>query len=386
MKILITGAGGFIGRNLCAVLKAGGEHEIFECEKDTPKDVLREFCRKADFVLCFSGANRPENPEDFMKINRDFTGEILSMLRSSGNSCPFLFASSVQASLSGKYARSEYGKSKLAAENLVFEHGEKTGAQVLVYRLPNVFGKWCRPNYNSAVATFCHNAANGKSIEISNPDAEIELLYIDRLAEEILSVLGGKINRCDYSKTALVPSERGKFCFVPGTYKTTLGEIAKIIKGFPDGGEIPSIPEKSLEKALFSTYLSYLPADKTAFFKKTHSDERGSFTELFRTEGSGQFSLNILEPGVLKGGHWHMTKAEIFTAVSGTGLIRIRNSVTGEIFEHRISGDKIEEILIPPGCAHEIINLSKTEKLITVIWASENFCPEKPDTYPGKVE
>ena len=398
MNILVTGSNGFVGKNLCRTLETirDGRNktrnteigEIFECDIDTPKELLDEFCSKANFVFNFAGVNRPKEAAEFMEGNRDFTADLLSMLKKHGNTCPVMHASSIQASLSGRYAGSKYGESKLAGENLVFEHAE-TGAEVLVYRFPNVFGKWCRPNYNSVVATFCHNIANDIDIEINDPEAELELLYIDDLVDEMLNALEGRAHKCGYDGTEPVTSEEGKFCYVPVTHKVTVGKIAEDLERFknqPKTLEMPEIPEGSFEKKLYSTYLSYLPKEKICFALKMNEDDRGSFTELMKTENCGQFSLNISKPGITKGEHWHHSKWEFFMVVSGRGLIQMRNTDTDEIREFEVTGEKIEAVHMLPGYVHNIINLSETENLVTVMWANEKFDPQKPDTYFEKVK
>lgn len=396
--ILLTGSRGFVGKNLCRALETikDGRNktrkieidEIFECDVDTPKELLDEFCSKADFVFSFAGVNRPKEQSEFMEGNRDFTSELLSMLEKHGNTCPVMYASSIQASLLGRYAGSEYGKSKLAGEELVFEHA-KTGAEVLVYRFPNLFGKWCRQNYNSAVATFCHNIANDLEITVSDPNMELELLYIDDLVDEMLDALEGRAHRCDYNGLEPVPSENGRFCYAPITHKVTLGEIVEHLESFknqPKTLEMPEIPEGSFEKKLYSTYLSYLPKEKTSFVLKMNEDARGSFTELMKTKNCGQFSVNISKPGITKGEHWHHSKWEFFIVVSGHGLIQMRSIDTGEIREFEVSGEKIEAVHMLPGYTHNIINLSETENLVTVMWANEKFDAQKPDTYFEKVK
>lgn len=398
MKILVTGSRGFVGKNLCRTLETirDGKNrtrkieidEIFECDVDTPKELLDEFCAKADFVFSFAGVNRPKEQSEFMEGNRDFTADLLSMLKKHGNTCPVMYASSIQASLLGRYAGSEYGRSKLAGEELVFEHA-KTGAEVLVYRFPNLFGKWCRPNYNSAVATFCCNIANDLEITVSDPSVELELLYIDDLVDEMLNALEGRAHRCDYNGLEPIPSENGRFCYAPVTHRVTLGEIVEHLESFknqPKTLEMPEIPEGSFEKKLYSTYLSYLPKEKTSFVLKMNEDARGSFTELMKTEKCGQFSVNISKPGITKGEHWHHSKWEFFIVVSGRGLIQMRSIDTGEIREFEVSGEKIEAVHMLPGYTHNIINLSETENLVTVMWANEKFDAQKPDTYFEKVK
>ena len=399
LNVLVTGSRGFVGKNLCRTLETirDGKNrtrnieigEIFECDIDTPAELLDDFCSKADFVFSFAGVNRPKEQSEFMEGNRDFTAELLSMLKKHGNSCPVMYASSAQASLIGRYAGSEYGKSKLAGEKLVFEHGEETGAPVLVYRFPNLFGKWCRPNYNSAVATFCHNIANGLDITVNDASTELEFLYIDNLVDEMLDALEGREHRCDYDGLEPVNSENGRYCYVPVTHKVTLGKIVEHLRSFehqPETLVMPEIPEGSFEKKLYSTYLSYLPKEKTSFTLKMNEDVRGSFTELMRTENCGQFSVNISKPGITKGEHWHHSKWEFFMVVSGHGLIQMRSMDTGELREFEVSGDKIEAVHMLPGYTHNIINLSETENLVTVMWANEKFNPHKPDTYFEKVK
>ncbi|MBR3953232.1 MAG: NAD-dependent epimerase/dehydratase family protein [Oscillospiraceae bacterium] len=398
MNILVTGAKGFAGKNLCRSLETirDGKNrtrkinigEIYEFDMENSLSELDEFCSKADFVFNFAGINRPKEQSEFMEGNRNFAAELLSMLKKHGNYCPVMYASSVQASLIGRYAGSEYGKSKLAGEELIFEHA-KTGAEVLVYRFPNLFGKWCRPNYNSAVATFCHNIANDLEITVSDPNIELELLYIDDLVDEMLNALEGCAHRCDYDGLEPVPSENGKFCYAPITHKVTLGKIVESLNSFknqPKTLVMPEIPEGSFEKKLYSAYLSYLPKEKTSFVLKMNEDARGSFTELMRTENCGQFSVNISKPGITKGEHWHHSKWEFFIVVAGHGLIQMRSIDTGEIREFEVSGDKIEAVQMLPGYTHNIINLSETENLVTVMWANEKFDPQKPDTYFEKVK
>ena len=397
MNILVTGSRGFVGKNLCKTLETirDGKNrtrkieigEIFECDIDTPKEVLEEFCKKTDFVFSFAGVNRPKEQSEFMEGNRDFTAELLSMLKKHGNICPVMYASSIQASLIGRYAESEYGKSKLAGEELVFEHA-KTGAKVLVYRFPNLFGKWCKPNYNSAVATFCHNIANGLDITVNDPNVELELLYIDDLVGEMLNALEDCAHRCDYNGLEAISSVNGRYCYVPKTHKVTLGKIVEHLRSFenqPKTLEMPEISEDSFEKKLYSTYLSYLPKEKNSFVLKMNEDERGSFTELMKTKNCGQFSVNISKPGITKGEHWHHSKWEFFVVVSGRGLIQMRNIDTDEIREFEVSGDRIEAIHMLPGYTHNIINLSESENLVTVMWANEKFDAQKPDTYFEKV-
>lgn len=399
MKILVTGAYGFAGKNLVAALRniRDGKdrrhpklniEEICEFGRDTGPALLEEYCRKADFVFHLAGVNRPKDSTEYMAGNRDFTAQLLESLKKCGNTCPIMLASSVQATLAGRYVGSEYGRSKLAGEELFFQYGRETGAEVLVYRFPNLFGKWCRPNYNSAVATFCHNIANDLPITVNDPKTELELLYIDDLVEEMLSALEGQPHRCDYDGLTPLPREEGQYCIVPVTHRATLGEIVDLLKSFrsqPETLLLPCIQEGSFAKKLYSTYLSYLPKEKVAFPLKMNVDERGSFTELLKTTDCGQFSVNISKPGVTKGQHWHHSKWEFFIVVSGHGLIQERKIDTDEILEFEVSGDKIEAVHMLPGYTHNIINLSDTENLVTLMWANEIFDRDHPDTYSEKV-
>lgn len=400
MNILVTGAKGFVGKNLVCALKniRDGKdrtrpslsiNEIYEYDTETSMESLDEFCGKTDFVFNFAGVNRPKNAEEFMQGNRDFTKLLLSKLKESGNTCPILFASSVQAALTGRYTGSEYGISKRAMEALAFDYSAETGSEVLVYRFPNIFGKWCRPNYNSAVATFCHNIANDLPITVNDENTELELLYIDDLIDAMLDAAENKVFRCDYDGVQPIPDKNGKYCYVPETHKVTLGEIVALLKEFKSREStlvMPRIPEKSFAKKLYSTYLSYLPYEKAAIPLKMNTDDRGSFTEILKTAEHGQVSVNISNPGVTKGMHWHNSKWEIFTVVSGHGIIRQRKIGTDEVLEFEVSGDKIESIYMLPGYTHEITNLSETDKLVTVMWANEIFDPNKPDTYFEKVK
>lgn len=389
MNILITGAAGFVGKNLTATLEAirDGKDRCFPdlyIEKlwlfdvDTPKEILEEGCRAADFVFHLAGVNRAEDPGLFAQGNVGFTTNLLETMKKYGNTCPVLFASSIQASLEGRYDN-HYGRSKKKAEELLFAYGIETGAKVLVYRFPNLFGKWCRPNYNSVVATFCHNIARDLPIQIHDRALELELLYVDDLLEEMLRALRGQV----HSEGA------GRCCEAPGSYKVTLGEIAELLYTFRDQPStlmMPQIPGGSFGKKLFSTYLSYLPVEKAAVPLQTHTDERGSFTELLRTQSCGQFSVNIAKPGVTKGRHWHHSKWEFFVVVSGHGLIRLRKLGCDELLEFAVSGEKPEAVYMLPGYTHEIINCSRTENLVTLMWANEPFDSEKPDTYFETVE
>lgn len=399
MKILVTGAKGFVGKNLCASLKnirdgkdrthpALQVEQIYEYDLDTDPALLGEFCEKADFVFHLAGVNRPKDQGEFMQGNFGFTSTLLSALKAAGNACPVMLSSSAQASLLGRYAGSAYGESKLAGEELLLSYGEQTGADVLVYRFPNLFGKWCRPNYNSAVATFCHNIANGLPITVNDPAVELELLYIDDLVEEMLLALQGKPHRCDYDGLAPIPSETGRYCYAPVTHKATLGQIVALLESFanqPQTLTMPEIPAGSFAKKLYSTYLSYLPKEKAAFPLKMNTDDRGSFTELLKTASCGQFSVNISKPGITKGQHWHHSKWEFFIVVSGRALIQQRKVGSDEIVEFEVSGEKIQAVHMLPGYTHNIINLSQTEDLVTLMWANEAFDPNRPDTYYEKV-
>ena len=398
MNVLVTGAKGFVGRNLVENLKTirDGKNrtrslvieEIFEYDLDTDPALLPEFCAKADFVFNLAGVNRPKDNAEFMAGNFGFASTLLDALKAAGNICPVMLSSSIQATLEGRYAGSDYGKSKLAGEELFFAYGKETGAQVLVYRFPNLFGKWCRPNYNSAVATFCNNIANDLPIQVNDPSVELELLYIDDLVEEMLDAMEGKAHRCEFEgvKTVLIPS--GRYCAAPVTHKVTLGRIVELLEQFkaqPCTLQMPSIPAGSFEKKLYSTYLSYLPKEEACFPLKMNCDDRGSFTELLRTADHGQFSVNISKPGITKGQHWHNTKWEFFIVVSGEALIQQRKIGTEEVLEFRVSGEKIEAVHMLPGYTHNIINLSETKDLVTVMWANEAFDPNKPDTFFEKV-
>ena len=394
MNILVTGAKGFTGKNLVENLKniRDGKNktrpniiidEIFEFDIDTDKALLDEYCRQADFVFNIAGVNRPKDEAEFMSGNFGFAGELLNTLEKYGNKCPVMLSSSLQATLIGRY-NGEYGKSKLAGENLFFEYSERTGAEVYVFRFPNLFGKWCRPNYNSAVATFCNNIANDLPIQVNDRNIKLTLLYIDDLVEEMLNCLERKPNRCNYDGLEIIPDNSGKFCYVPTTHDVTLGEIVDLLGTFkaqPNTLVMPEIPCGSFAKKLYSTYLSYLPVEKTVFDLKMNCDNRGSFTELMKTADCGQFSVNISKPGITKGQHWHNTKWEYFIVVSGHGLIQERKIGTDEIMEFEVSGDKIQAVHMLPGYTHNIINLSETENLVTVMWANEQFDPNHPDTF-----
>ena len=400
MDILITGAAGFVGKNLTAALECirdGKDRthpgleigKIYCYDIDSSVDLLEEACRKADFVFNLAGVNRPQNQDEFMAGNFGFASTLLNTLKKYNNSCPVMLSSSIQATLVGRYANGEYGKSKKAGEELFFNYAEETGAKVLVYRFPNLFGKWCRPNYNSAVATFCHNYAHDLPIMVNDASVELELLYIDDLVDEMIAALEGKEHHCEFEGVNTVLTESGRYCAAPISHKATLGEIVALLDAFkaqPATLTMPEIPCNSFAKKLYSTYLSYLPKEKAAFPLKMNVDDRGSFTELLRTEKCGQFSVNISKPGITKGQHWHHTKWEFFIVVSGRGLIQQRKVGTEEVLNFEVSGEKIEAVHMLPGYTHNIINLSDTEDLVTVMWANECFDPKKPDTFFEKVE
>lgn len=395
MKILVTGASGFVGKNLVANLKNIREGKnrtrpglqietVYEYDLDSTPQELDIYCRDADFVFHLAGVNRPKDQSEFMKGNFGFSSVLLDTLKRHGNRAPVMLSSSIQATLIGRYGDSDYGKSKLAGEQLFFEYGEETGAAVLVYRFPNLFGKWCRPNYNSAVATFCHNIANDLPVTVNDRSTELELLYIDDLVEQMLDALEGKENRCDYDGLKPVPGEWGQYCYVPVTHRVTLGEIVDFLEAFHKQSEtlvMPEILKGSFEKKLYSTYLSYLPREKVCFPLKMNRDDRGSFTELLKTEKCGQFSVNISKPGITKGQHWHNSKWEFFMVVSGHGLIRERKIGTDEVLEFEVNGENIQAVHMLPGYTHNIINLSDAENLVTVMWANEQFDPQHPDTF-----
>lgn len=399
MKILVTGAKGFVGKNLCENLKSIRDgkdtthpniviDEIFEYDLDTAPALLDDYCMKADFVFNLAGVNRPQNPEEFLQGNFGFAGLLLDTLKKYNNKCPVMISSSIQATCIGRYD-SDYGRSKKAGEELVFAYGEETGAKVLVYRFPNLLGKWCRPNYNSAVATFCHNIANDLPITVSDPSVQLELLYIDDLVDELLDALEGREHRCEFDGIEAVLSDNGKYCAAPITHKVTLGEIVDLLEKFKAQSStlvVPEIPANSFAKKLYSTYLSYLPKEKISFSLKMNEDVRGSFTELLKTEKCGQFSVNISKPGITKGQHWHNTKWEFFIVVSGKGLIQQRKIGTDEVLNFEVSGERIEAVHMLPGYTHNIINLSETENLVTVMWANEQFDPKHPDTFFEVVE
>lgn len=400
MKILVTGARGFVGRNLVAQLnnikdgkaKFYGDiviDDVFEYDIDSTLDELDKYCSQADFVFNLAGVNRPQNPEEFMQGNFGFASTLLDTLRRHNNTCPVMLSSSIQATLAGRFGTSEYGKSKKAGEELFFDYAKATGARVLVYRFPNLFGKWCRPNYNSAVATFCNNIANDLPITVNDPTTELELLYIDDLVDEMIATLRGEEHHCEFEGVETILTSQGRYCAVPVTHKVTLGEIVNLLEEFraqPQTLIIPNIPDGSFAKKLYSTYLSYLPKEKVAFPLKMNIDDRGSFTELLRTRNNGQVSINISKPGITKGQHWHNTKWEFFMVVAGHGLIQMRRVDSEEILNFEVSGDKIEAVHMLPGYTHNIINLSDTEDLVTVMWCNECFDPNRPDTYFLPVE
>ena len=400
MNILVTGAKGFVGKNLVAQLRtiAEGKNksygeinigEIYEYDIDSTPEQLDDYCRKADFVFNLAGVNRPQNPEEFMQGNFGFASTLLDTLKKYGNNCPVMLSSSIQATLVGRYADGDYGKSKKAGEELFFEYGANSGAKVLVYRFPNLFGKWCRPNYNSAVATFCNNIANDLPITVNDRSTQLELLYIDDLVDEMVAALKDEEHHCEFDGVDTVLREDGRYCAAPITHKVTLGEIVDLLELFnkqPSTLVVPEIPNGSFAKKLYSTYLSYLPKEKTSFKLKMNIDARGSFTELLRSEKCGQVSVNISKPGITKGEHWHNTKWEFFIVVSGHGLIQERKIGSDEIIEFEVSGENIEAIHMLPGYTHNIINLSETEDLVTVMWANEAFDPAHPDTFFEKVD
>ena len=395
MKILVTGAKGFVGKNLVAQLKNIKDGKarcygditidaIYEYDIDNTIEELDAYCRDCNFVFNLAGVNRPQNQEEFMQGNFGFASTLLDTLKKYKNNCPVMISSSIQATLAGRFGTSEYGKSKKAGEELMFQYSQETGAKVLVYRFPNLFGKWCRPNYNSAVATFCNNIANDLPIQVNDRSTELELLYIDDLVEEMIAALKGEEHHCEFDGVDTILTENGKYCAAPITHKVTLGEIVDLLESFKEQPQtliIPEIPYNSFAKKLYSTYLSYLPKEKVAFPLKMNVDDRGSFTELIKSINVGQVSINISKPGITKGQHWHNTKWEFFIVVAGHGLIQERKIDSDEIIEFEVSGDKIEAIHMLPGYTHNIINLSETENLVTVMWANEAFDPNRPDTY-----
>lgn len=401
MKVLVTGAKGFVGKNLCAQLnniKAGkatcyGDlviDEVFEYDLDSTPEQLDQWCRDCDFVFNLAGVNRPQDPKEFMDGNFGFASILLNNLKKYKNNCPVMISSSIQATLAGRFGTSEYGKSKKAGEELMFKYSEETGAKVLIYRFPNLYGKWCRPNYNSAVATFCNNIANDLPITINDPTVDMELLYIDDLVEEMICALKGKEHRCEFDGVETVLTPDGRYCASPITHHVKLGEIVNLLHKFaevPKTLMIPEIPTDSFAKRLYSTYLSYLPKEKAIFDLKMNIDNRGSFTELVHTLNCGQISINISKPGITKGEHWHHSKWEQFIVVSGHGLIQLRNEndPNAEILKYEVSGDKIQSVIMLPGYTHNIINLSDTQDLVTVMYCNEIFNAEKPDTFFDKV-
>jgi len=400
MNILVTGAKGFVGKHLVENLKCTRDgknttrpalkiDEIYEYDVESDKEQLFYYCERADFVFNLAGVNRPKDEGEFMKGNFGFASELLETLKKCKNTCPVMLSSSVQATLAGRFQTSEYGKSKLAGEELFFDYSKETGAKVLVYRFPNLFGKWCRPNYNSAVATFCYNTANDLPLTINDRNTVLELLYIDDLVEGLLDALEGKAQYCEYEGVEAKGEKDGRYAYIPVTHKVTLGEIADTLEKFktqPESLIMPEIPAGSFAKKLYSTYLSYLPKEKVSFPLKMNVDNRGSFTELLKTASCGQFSVNISKPGITKGEHWHNTKWEFFIVVSGKALIQERKIGTDEILEFYVSGEKIEAVHMLPGYTHNIINLSDTEDLITLMWANESFDKNRPDTFFEKVE
>ena len=400
MKILVTGAKGFVGRNLVSQLHniaqgkakwypVGSDITVYEYDVDSTAEDLDSYCSDCDFVFNLAGVNRPQNPEEFIQGNFGFASTLLETLKKHGNKCPVMLSSSIQATLVGRYADGEYGRSKKAGEELFFDYAAQTGARVLVYRFPNLFGKWCRPNYNSAVATFCNNIANDLPILVNDRSTQMELVYIDDLVDEMIGALAGKEHHCEFEGIETVLREDGRYCAVPVSHHVTLGEIVDLLESFarqPQTLVIPEIPEGSFAKKLYSTYLSYLPKEKVSFPLKMNVDQRGSFTELLKTGACGQFSVNISKPGITKGQHWHHTKWEFFIVVSGRGLIQLRRVDSDEVLEFEVSGEKIEAVQMLPGYTHNIINLSDTEDLVTLMWANESFDPDRPDTYFEPVE
>lgn len=408
MKILVTGAKGFVGKNLCCQLnniKEGKARcygdlqvdEVFEYDIDLTPEQLDNWCGECDFVFNLAGVNRPKDNDEFMKGNYGFASTLLDTLKKHHNTCPVMLSSSQQASLTGRFGNSEYGRSKKAGEDLFLEYGKETGAKVLVYRFPNLYGKWCRPNYNSAIATFCNNIANDLPIQVNDRSVQMEVLYIDDLVEEMIRALKGQEHHCEFEGLDVLPSAEGRYCYCPVTHKTTLGEIvdtiyecARAVRAVPDSAEGPStaleMPQDGLRYRLMSTFLSYLPKEKAIFDLKMNVDPRGSFTELVHTLNCGQVSINISKPGITKGQHWHNSKWEQFIVVSGHGLIQMRKEGSDEVIEYEVSGDRIQSVIMLPGYTHNIINLSQTEDLVTVMYCNEVFNPERPDTYFDKVE
>ena len=399
MNILVTGANGFVGRNLCAQLRNIRDGKarncpvaisrVMEYDIDSTPEQLDEYCQQADFVFNLAGVNRPKDAGEFMQGNFGFASTLLDTLKRYGNRCPVMLSSSAQASLTGRFGNSEYGRSKRAGEDLFLQYGADTGARVLVYRFPNLYGKWCRPNYNSAVATFCHNIAHDLPITVNDPSVELELLYIDDLVDEMLLALQGREHRCEFDGLDVIPSEAGRYCFCPVTHRATLGHIVDLLHQFaamPSTLMVPEMPADGFAKRLMSTFLSYLPKEKAIYDLKMNVDNRGSFTELIHTLNSGQVSINISKPGITKGQHWHHTKWEQFIVVSGHGLIQLRKEGTDEILNYEVSGDRIQSVIMLPGYTHNIINLSDTHDLVTVMYCNEIFDPTPPDTYSDPVE
>ena len=388
MKILVTGANGFVGKNLCLALKQKG-HTVFEFDTDSVGTSLADYCTECEFVFHLAGVNRPKDENEFTVGNVNALEGLLTALKNAGNTCPVMLSSSIQASLIGRFENSPYGKSKLEGENLLFEYAKQTGAKALIYRFTNLFGKWCRPNYNSVIATFCHNIANDLPIEVADRDITLELLYIDDLINEMLLALSGNEHRCNFDGITPTPCSDGTYCYTPITHKVTLGEIADLLYEFKNQPKtiiIPKIPNGSFAKKLYSTYLSYLPKEKVKFALKMNVDDRGSFTELLKTKDCGQVSINISKPGITKGQHWHHSKWEFFMVVSGKGLIQQRKVGTDEVLNFEVSGDNIEAVHMLPGYTHNIINLSDSENLVTVMWANEALDPNNPDTFYMPVE
>lgn len=400
MKILVTGAKGFVGKNLVAQLrnihdgkaKFYGEvsvSEVYEYDIDSTPEELDVYCKDADFIFNLAGVNRPQSQDEFMQGNYGFVSTLLEALKRYGNTCPVMLASSIQATLEDRFGNSEYGRSKKAGEELFFDYSRETGVKVLVYRFPNLFGKWCRPNYNSAVATFCNNIANDLPIQVNDRSTQLELLYIDDLVDEMIAAIKGEEHRCEFDGVDTILTEGGRYCVVPTTHRVTLGEIVDLLDEFKNQPRtllIPSMPNYSFAKKLYSTYLSYLPKGKVAFPLKMNVDERGCFTELVKTMDKGQVSINISRPGITKGQHWHNTKWELFIVVAGKGLIQQRKVGTGEVLNFEVSGDKIEAVHMLPGYTHNIINLSESENLVTVMYCNERFDLNKPDTFFEPVE
>lgn len=403
MKVLVTGANGFVGRNFCEALRNIAEGKdrrgkyqsllpltVYEYDRNGTQEELSFYCSAADFVFNLAGINRPKDPSEFMKGNMEFGETLLSLLEHHGNKCPVMLSSSVQASLEGRYAGSPYGESKLAGEELLFDYQERTGAKAMIYRFPNLYGKWCRPRYNSAVATFCDAIANDREFQVNDPSVELELLYIDDLVTAMLDALVGDVRRCRYAGAECVPAEDGRYCYAPGAQKASLGEIVGLLKGFRDAREtltVPNLEDGSFSKKLYSTFLSYYEPGRFAYSLKPNVDARGSFTEFLRTPDRGQISVNVSKPGITKGNHWHMSKWEKFLVVSGTAKIKLRKVGADQegnpypVDEYVVTGGDMRVVEMIPGYTHSITNLSDAEDLVTVMWANEPFDPENPDTY-----